>query len=185
MFLDAKVTDRMIPADNYSTITQNATLREAVLALKGSYCEMDTGMCTEAGPRTVLVVGENENLEGILDFRAILEALVPEVAGGLAEKLAAVGASMTFAEADASSLDESNLGFNARVLKNSEKKVGDIMLKVRGIIAPDATLMDALKLIFRKKITVLPVCDGVKLVGVLRDTDLFLAVSDILYQTDR
>ena len=185
MFLDGKVIDRMIPANNYSMVTKDATLREAALALRGSFCELDTGMCTETGPRTVLVVDDNENLVGILDFRSILGTLIPEIAGGLSEKLAAVSASMTFAEADAPSLDESNLGFNARVLKNSETKVSDIMLKIRGTISADASLMDALKMIFRKKITVLPVCDGEKLVGVLRDTDLFLAVADILDQTNK
>jgi CBS domain-containing protein len=40
--------------------------------------------------------------------------------------------------------------------------------------------MEALKLMHRNKVTVLPVYEGDKLVGVLRDSDLFLATANIL-----
>jgi len=182
MLFEEKVRERMIPISNYSTVTLDATLQEAVLSLRKSYCELESGMCTEAGPRTVLVLDEKGNLAGILDFRSFLKTLIPELAGGLSAKLAALGVSMTFAQADASNLDESRLGFNARVVKNAETSVRDIMLKIRGTIDADASLMDGLKEIFRNKISVLPVCESDKLVGVLRDTDLFLAVTDILEQ---
>ena len=56
------------------------------------------------------------------------------------------------------------------------------MLKTKGTIGVDASLMDALKMIYQNKIAILPVCEGDKVVGVLRDTDLFLAVGDILEQ---
>ena len=182
MLFKEKVRDRMIPINNYSTVRKAATLGEAVLSLRTSYCEMDAGMCTEAGPRTVLVLDETGKLIGILDFRAFLKTLIPEIAGGLSAKLQALGVTMTFAQADEPALDESALSFNARVLKNAETKVSDIMLKIKGAIDADASLMDGLRTIFRNKITVLPVYEGDKLVGVLRDTDLFLAVADILEQ---
>jgi len=137
-------------------------------------------MCTEAGPRTILVVDSKGKLVGILDFRSILKVLIPEVAGGLSAKLEALGVSVAFAEASASPLDEARAQFNARVTRNAAVKVKDIMLKVKGTIQADADLLEALKLIFRHKITKLPVYEGNKLVGVLRDTDLFLAVADIL-----
>ncbi len=54
------------------------------------------------------------------------------------------------------------------------------MLKIRGTIDADADLMDALKLIFKNKITVVPVYDGGKVIGVLRESDLFLAVAEVL-----
>lgn len=183
MLLKQKIKDRMIPIKNYSTVSPDATLKEAALSLKNSYCELDRGMCTEAGPRTVLVIDKNNRLVGILDFRSFLETLIPEIAGGISAKLEALGVSVAFAQADATSLDESRLGFNARVIKNAETKVSDIMLKTRGTIDADARLLDGLKKMFRNKITVLPVYEDEKLVGVLRDTDLFLAVADILDQS--
>jgi CBS domain-containing protein len=180
MLLKQKIKDRMIPIKNYATVHPDATLRDAAMSLRTSYCQMDAGMCTEAGPRAVLVTDNNDKLVGILNFRSFLETLVPEIAGNLSEKLEAMEVSVTFAQADAAALDESRLDFNARVIKNAETKVRDIMLKVRGTIDADARLLDGLKKMFRNKITVLPVYEGKKLVGVLRDTDLFLAVADIL-----
>jgi CBS domain-containing protein len=183
MLLKQKIKDRMIPIENYSTVKPDATLKDAAQSLRTSYCELDAGMCSEAGPRTVLVVDDKDKLVGILDFRSFLEVLIPEITGGLTDKLAALGVSIAFAQADAASLDETRLGFNARVIKNAQTKVRDIMLKIRGAIDADASLMDGLEKVFRNKITVLPVYEGDKLVGVLRDTDLFLAVTDILEQS--
>ena len=42
--------------------------------------------------------------------------------------------------------------------------------------------MEALKTIYKNKITVVPVYEGDRLVGVLRDSDLFLAVADVLME---
>ena len=180
MALKKKIKDIMIPIERYATVSPGATLKEAVLSLRISHCELETGICAETGPRTVFVIDENHKLVGILDFNRILGTLIPEIAGGLSAKLQALGVSIAFAQADAASLDEARLGFNARVIKNAETKVADIMLKIRGTIDADAGLMDGLKKMYRNKITKLPVYDGGKLVGVLRDTDLFLAVADVL-----
>lgn len=180
MVVRKKVRDVMIPLTNYSVVGPEDTLHDAVLCLRGSYCELETGMCTEAGPRTVLVVDKTEKLIGILDFQTILKVLIPEIAGGLSEKLAALGISVTFAEAGAPSLDESRVHFHARVIKNAGTKVKKIMLKIKGTIQAEADILEALKLLFRNKITVIPVFEGDQLIGVVRDADLFLAVADIL-----
>ena len=119
---------------------------------------------------------------GILDFKSILAVLIPEIAGGLTAKLEALGVSVAFAQAGSANLDEARMGFRARVIKNAETKVGDVMLKIRGVIKADASLMEALKTICKNKITVVPVYEGDRLVGVLRDSDLFLAVADVLME---
>ncbi|MBC8430892.1 MAG: CBS domain-containing protein [Desulfobacterales bacterium] len=180
MPLKRKVKDRMIPIENYSTIGPDATLKEAALSLRTSYCELETGMCTEIGPRTVMVVDDTGKLVGILDFNSFLVTLIPEIAGGLSAKLEALGVSIAFAQADAASLDEASQGFRARVIKNAGTKVRDIMMKIKGTIDAGDSLLNGLKKMFRNKITVLPVYEDDKLVGVLRDTDFFLAVADIL-----
>jgi CBS domain-containing protein len=55
-------------------------------------------------------------------------------------------------------------------------------LKIRGTIDSEAGLLQALKIIYNNKITVLPVYEGDKLIGVVRDSDLFLTVADILME---
>jgi len=180
MFIEQKVRDLMIPLERYSVVSLHSTLREATLSLRTAYCELEAGLCTEAGPRTILVMDDDQELVGILDFRSILKVLIPEVAGGLSGKLASLGVSVTFAEADTPALDEKGARFHARVLKNAEVRVEKIMLKIKGTIQADADLLDALRLVFRNKLTVIPVYEGKRLIGVVRDTELFLAVADIL-----
>lgn len=58
--------------------------------------------------------------------------------------------------------------------------VRDIMLKVRGAIDASATVAEGLKTIVQNKISVLPIYEGSKAVGVVRDTDIFLAITDSL-----
>ncbi len=56
--------------------------------------------------------------------------------------------------------------------------VKDIMLSViRGVEADDS-MEEGFKMVVQKKITVLPVYEGDKAVGLLRDTDIFLAITD-------
>jgi len=126
----------------------------------------------------VLVVNQKNDLMGILDFRAILRVLIAEVAGGLTEKLRSLQVSIVFAERDIPELDEAHADFVARV-----RMAKDVMLKVRGTIEANATLLDGLKLLFKNKINKLPVYDNGNLVGIVRDTDLFLAVAEILAES--
>ncbi len=180
MPIATKARDLMVPIANYAITTVDKTLKESVPALRYLYCEVEWGKCTEAGHRTILVLDGGGKLAGILDFKSILAVLIPEIAGGLTAKLEALGVSIAFAQADSPDLDEARLSFRARVIKNGETPVRDVMLKIRGSVQADASLLDALKAIYVNKITVLPVYEGDELVGVLRDSDLFLLVADIL-----
>jgi CBS domain-containing protein len=180
MPVQMKVKDIMVPIGEYAVTRIDKTLREAVPELMRIYCQVETGKCTEAGHRTSLVLDTQGELVGILDFKSILEVLIPEIAGGISAKLQTLGISIAFAEADAHDMDQSQQGFRSRVRQNSQTQVKDVMLKVRGTIEADAGFLDALKMIYRNKITVLPVFEGKKLVGVLRDSDLFLVAANAL-----
>ncbi|MBW2502364.1 MAG: CBS domain-containing protein [Deltaproteobacteria bacterium] len=181
MFLDKHVKDLLIPLKDCATTHVDKPLREAINELRTVFCETETGKCTEAGHRTSLVLDDNENLVGILDFQYILEIMIPEIAGSLSQKLPSLGVSIAFAEGGAPELDDANQRLKQRVTKNAETKVGEIMLKLRGKNATtDMTLVDALKIMYRNKITVLPVYENDTLVGILRDSDLFLATANIL-----
>ena len=180
MPLTTKVRDAMIPIADYAVVRANEPLKEAALHLRKIYCEVETGACTEAGHRTALVVDDKGELVGILDFKAILRVLIPEIAGGMKAKLASLGVSAAFAEASASDLDETKLSLRARVIKNAETPIREVMLKLRGTVDADVDLGEALKTMFQNKLVVLPVFEAGKLVGVVRDSDLFLAVASIL-----
>ncbi len=177
-----KVKDLMIPIDACATLKSSDPVKEATLKLRSIYCEVEEGKCTEAGHRTALVINESGQLEGILDFKSILAILIPELAGGFSAKFASLSTSVAFAEENASALDETQDKFRARVLKNASVRVSEVMLKIRGVIDPDADLKDALKAIYRNKIVVLPVVENGRVIGLVRDSDLFLAMADILIE---
>ena len=177
-----KVKDMMIPIDDYAVTTTDKPLKEAIPELMKIYCQVETGKCTEAGHRTALVLDAQGELVGILDFKSILKVLIPEIAGGISGKLRALGVSVAFAEADAHDMDQAKQGFRSRVKQNAQTLVKDVMLKIRGTIDANAGFLDALKMIYRNKITILPVYEGGKLVGVLRDSDLFLAAANVLIE---
>ncbi len=180
MPISKKVRDLVVPLSDYAVTNVDSTLSDAAMALMKVYCQIETGKCTEAGHRNILILNKSGELVGILDFKSILKILIPEITGGFATKLEAMGVSIAFAQADAPELDESRISFRARVLKNAECRVGDIMRPLRGRIDADADLLDALKMICNTRITVLPVFENKKLIGVLRDSDVFLSVVDIL-----
>lgn len=183
MPLTKKVRDLLVPINEYAVTSPDHSLREAVPALRRLYCQVEDGKCTEAGHRNILVIDASGDLVGIMDFRSILKILIPEVAGSISERIASLEVSIAFAQADLPELDEARASFVARVLKNAETKVRDVMLTVRGTIEADSDMMEALKLIYRNRISVLPVYDKGKVIGVLRESDLFLAVADILAES--
>jgi CBS domain containing-hemolysin-like protein len=164
MFLKKNVEDIMIPIEKYSVISIGESLKEAILDLRKIYCEVETGKCTEAGHRTSLVVNEYGHVTGMIDFTIILNTLIPHISEKFTEKLP------THVKTD----------FKQRVLKNAEVKVSDIMLQFSDSLQSDDNLLVALQEMHRNKVTVLPVYKGGKLVGVLRDSDLFLAAASIL-----
>jgi CBS domain-containing protein len=180
MPITRKITDLLVPLNETAITTVDKPLREAVPALRKIYCQVNEGRCTEAGHRTILVLDTKGKLVGILDFKSILKVLIPEIAGGLSARLEALGVSIAFAQADAPDLDETRMGFRARVIKNAQTKVGDVMLKIRGVIDADADIMEALTKIYANQVTVLPVYKKGELLGIVRDSDLFLTVAEIL-----
>jgi len=70
-----KVKDVMVPLTEYATISQGATLYEAVLALENT--NMNTGE-KEYKHRALLVYDDSERIVGKLDHLDILRALEPK-----------------------------------------------------------------------------------------------------------
>ena len=163
MFLKKSVQDIMIPIENYTTTSIGKSLKEAILDMRKVYCEVETGKCTEAGHRNSLVINEFGHLAGVLDFPTILKALLPNIAEEVSDKLTAHGKS----------------SFMERVIKNAEVMVSDVMREIKGSLRADDSLLEGVRAMYKNRATVLPVYQGSTLVGVLRDSDLFLAVAGV------
>lgn len=183
MPLNKRLHEIMVPISEYATTNENSPLKEAVLKLQKVYCDAETGKCTEAGHRTCMVLDDGSNLVGILDTQIILKTLIPEISSSFSEKLSSLEISVALSEGNTADKLEITADLAKRVLLHGEKRVGDMMLRIRGKgLQADDFLVEGLKAMNRLKVTVMPVYEGNNLVGVLRDSDLFLNVVSIFDQ---
>lgn len=176
-----KVRDIMLPLSKYSVVSYDATLREVILHIKNAYCDSRERVCNRAGPRIVFVADDSGNLLGMIELKMILKVLIPEVTGGVGEKFSIQAVSVAFAEADAVSHDETRSAFLARVRRNSEKKVSEIMKKIDVSLQAEDYIFKAISLFMNRNIESVPVYDhNNRLVGVLRDRDIFILITHLL-----
>ncbi|HTY24939.1 MAG TPA: CBS domain-containing protein [Desulfomonilaceae bacterium] len=174
-----KIREIMIPLSSAAIAKVDTRLKEAIPTLRRLYCHVEEGKCTEAGFRAILVLDEKHRLVGILDFQSTIGLLFPEISGNFAEKAHALWDSLG-AVSRFGPVDETKLSLNTRIAKNAEKPIGHFMLKIRGTISTDADLLEALMVLCRNKASVLPVYDGDQLVGIVRDSDLFMRIAEML-----
>lgn len=69
------VKDIMVPLSEYATVSEDATLSEAVAALKQSQADFDQAKYRH---RAILVLDENNDIVGKVNFQCILKALEPK-----------------------------------------------------------------------------------------------------------
>lgn len=180
MPLNKRLSEIMVPISEYATTGEDSPLKEAVLKLQKVYCDAETGKCTEAGHRTCLVLDNEDNLVGILDTQSILKTLIPEISSTFSDKISSLEISVALSEGKIAERAKITANLAERVLLHGEKRVGDMMLRIRGKgLQADDFLVQGLKAMNRFKVTVMPIYEGNKLVGVLRDSDLFLSVVSI------
>ncbi len=184
MGISEKIADIMIPLDEAAIVTVDTPLKDVIQVLRRLYCEVEEGKCTEAGFRSVLVLDEDRQVVGIVDFQCILEVLVPEITGNFPAKVHALWDTLGTVSKSHSSKD-SRLALRARIMKNAEKRVGDVMLRIKANIMIDADVLEALMVLCQNKISMLPVYDGKQPVGVVRDSDLFLRIAAMVHESKR
>ena len=152
---EKKVKDIMIPIADYSSVSVNNTVKEAIAVLQKSFCNLDTGECH--GHRSVLVFDDKNRLVGLLNFRALLLAIEPRF-------LKMEGGPNLFKEGF----------FTERSKEEAEKKVKDIMQPLELItINIDDSLLKAVHLMLKHKLGTLPVLEGDMVVGMIRNNEVF------------
>lgn len=170
------VSDLMVPVAQFAVVKAEDSVREAVRRLTKVFLREHD----DERVRTILVVDEDQKLVGLLSFRKILKSLVPEALGTLRERLRSLGISTAFAEAGFEDLAGARAEFNARVMEEAQMQVKEIMTVVSRGVETDTPLVEAIRIKFKQDLQVLPVYQGDRLVGVLRDVELFLALAEAL-----
>lgn len=174
---EKKVKDIMTQIDNYSTVTVNNTIREAVIKLMRSLTEMVTNnRVREAGHRALFVFDEEDNFVGILSMNNLIQEARPFY---LSLPQSVMADSMRFSHLFTGGWDGL---FTIHMKALADKKVGEFILESLPKINENANLMEVAELLFKSGRTRLVVTSGKKVTGLLREQDLFFETVNIVTQ---
>jgi CBS domain containing-hemolysin-like protein len=170
--------DLMVPLSDYATVSDDATLGEAVAALKASQAEFTPGKHPH---RAILILDKRQNVVGKINFLSILRALEPRYDEMLSDKGPwHVGFTRKFQR----SMFES-LRLWQDPLEKICKKAASIRVKTfmavpleNEMIEADAPLGEAVHQLVIGHHQSLLVTESNRIVGILRLADVFQAVSE-------
>jgi CBS domain-containing protein len=172
------VKDIMVPLSEYATVSEDATLSDAVAALKKSQADFDQAKYRH---RAILIFDKTNHIVGKVNFLSILRALEPKYEEMLSDKGPLhMGFTRKFQKALFESLKLWQDPLEHICKKAAEIKVKTFMVtpKESEMIGPDQQLGEAIhQLVIGHHQSLLVSKDG-KVVGVLRLADAFQAVAD-------
>lgn len=168
------VRELMLPLEEYATVSEKGTLRDALEALEASQAKVRPGRQPH---RAVLVQRDDGTIVGKLGYHTILSALLPEQRssfyvdaigrGGLSEDMIATSvANFDFLNQDLPSLCDRAGAIHIR----------DLLLPEPVSISANATERDLLTAFVRRKEQNLLVTEGREVIGIVRISDLFDSV---------
>jgi CBS domain-containing protein len=172
---EKKARDIMIPIDDYTTVSVNSTVQEAVERLMDSFQKMVAGSrVMETGHRSLLVFDERNALAGILSIHDLIRGVRPSY---LADPKSSVS--------DAIRYSPMFWGgwyglFSSQVEALAGRKVGELMSEAPPMVDGDANLMEVADLLFKTGKRRVVVTSGTKVVGILREQDLFFEMTKII-----
>lgn len=177
-----KVRDLMVPLEEYATVSHNATLYEAVMALEKAQEEIER-IRTSYMHRAVLVYDDNKKIIGKISQLDVLTALEPKYGEmGHSRSMSRVAFSPQFLKnmmEDYSLLSES---FEMLCKRARDKNVKEIMYSpTEGeFVDENASLRAAIHQFVMGHHQSLLVTRNGNIVGVLRLTDLFNEVFHVM-----
>lgn len=182
------VKEVMIPLSDYATISEDATLKDAIKELRAA--REDTKYTRKH--RALLVYNSNNDITGKISFRCIFKALEPKYSQfEHPENLSSLGLTRFGFNEDflTSLLDNYNLWderLEELVQKAAELKVKSIMYKPTSkgeYVNEESSVAEAIHQFILGCHQSLLVLDGKQVTGVVRLVDLFDLVSDIVDET--
>jgi DNA-binding response OmpR family regulator len=173
MVLEEKaVREVMIPREDYTTLNQNSTIRDAVFRLRESFAaKVSTDNIMETGHRSLLVYDDQGKIIGILAIIDLLNAMMPAY-------LSAPKPSM------ADSIQYSPMFwtgmFKRETVRLAAKRIRDVMSPAPSSIEATANLMEAAYAMIKNNERRLAVTESGEVIGIIREQDLFFEIERIL-----
>ncbi len=184
-----RIKDLMVPLSGYATVSEDATLNETVLALEKAQNEYKKGKYKH---RAVLILDKKNNLVGKVSQLDILRALEPkyDLFGDKNKSsriaLSRAGFSKSFIESmvDQYDLWTKTLEDTCLTIGN-QLKVKDFMYKPSELehVDADTQFHEAIHMLVIGHHQSLLVTEGDKIIGVLRLTDVFERITELIKDT--
>ncbi|MFH1765405.1 MAG: CBS domain-containing protein [Gemmatimonadota bacterium] len=172
-----KVREMMVPLENYATVSEDATMFDAVVALEKAQREFDQSRYRH---RAILVFDDRKAIVGKVSQLDLLKALEPKFNKVLdTGAISRTGVSLSYIES------LSRKGLSGKPLDDLCRKAGDLSVKdfmyaprEGEFIEEDADLDEAVRRLVGGQHHSLLVTREGEIVGVLRLTDVFKLVSE-------
>jgi CBS domain-containing protein len=174
------VKDIMVPLSEYATVSEEATLSDAVAALKKSQADFDQAKYRH---RAILIYDKTNNIVGKVNFLSILRALEPKYEEMLSDRGPLhMGFTRKFQKAMFESLKLWQDPLDHVCGKAAQIKVKSFMVtpKESEMIEPDAGLGEAIHQLVIGHHQSLLVTKEKKIVGILRLTDAFQVIAECI-----
>lgn len=165
--------DIMIHVADYTTISQDQTVKEAMEQLLLSFEGfISSSRVMETGHRSILVFDDQNQLVGLLSIQDLIAACRPAY---LSAPKPSMADSMQYSAMFWTGL------FTAQVQNMADKKVADIMSDSPPFVSDDTNLMELANLMHGERIRRVVVRDGSgNVVGVVREQELFFEMAEII-----
>ena len=176
-----RVKDVMLPLAAYATVSSEATLREALVALSKSQLGLTYDRHHH---RAVLVMDDQGNVVGKLTYQAILRSLLPSALGAAdVERLAGAGLNPELMDSVAR-LSPLRANLPSMCAASDRVTVREAMVAARDSIEEGASLGEAIETLVVSQAESLLVTREGRVVGILRLSDVFEEVADRIRRGD-
>ena len=174
------VKELMVPFSEYATVSEDATLYEAISALEKAQKEFDQSLYPH---RAVLILGKNNKIVGKLSQLDILRALEPKYEDMIdAKPLSRFGFTSQFLKTIVSQYDLWNKPMDDICKKAAHMEIKNFMYTPgKGeYVDEDASLDEAIHQLVMGHHQSLLVTKNKDIVGIIRLTDIFYEISQAI-----
>jgi len=171
--VEKQVRDIMIHISDYTTITEDKTIKEAIIHLMQSFENViSSSKLLKTGHRSILVFDqENKELKGILSILDLIGAIRPAY---LKMPKPSMADSIQYSPMFWSGL------FTSQVKHLANTRVREIMSEEIPYVQEDINLMELADIMFRKQIRRMIVVKDEDIVGVVREQELFFEIANTI-----
>ena len=172
---EKKAKDIMIPIEDYTTIDADSTIKEGIERLKKSFETIaSSSRIMETGHRSIVVFDRKGEMVGILSISDLIRSLQPSYL--LAPK-PSMADSIEYSPMFWTGLFTSQ----AKALVN--KKIKDVMSEAPLSVDENTNLMEIANLIYVEQVRRIAVTRNGKVVGVVREQELFFEIARIILES--